>query len=59
MGHQFSAARLRRSPSFRRMTGASVTVFDDMLRQLADPWAAVQRRKRKSGRPGAARRPKP
>lgn len=51
MGHLFSAARLRRSPSFPRLTGVSVTVFDDMLRQLADPWTAALRRKRKSGHP--------
>jgi DDE superfamily endonuclease/Helix-turn-helix of DDE superfamily endonuclease len=47
----FSAARLRRSASFRRLTGVSVTTFDQMLRQLRDPWDAAQRSKSKSGRP--------
>ena len=51
MGHLFSAARLRRSPSFQRLTGVSVSVFDTMIGQLADPWDAAQRRKRKSGHP--------
>lgn len=51
MGHPFSAARVRRSPSFPRLTGVSLAVFDDMLGQLAGPWAAAQKSKRKSGRP--------
>jgi Helix-turn-helix of DDE superfamily endonuclease len=46
-----SAARLRRSVSFRRLTGVSVTTFDQMLKQLRGPWEQAQRRKRKSGRP--------
>jgi hypothetical protein len=46
-----SAARLRRSASFRRLTGVSATTFDQMLKQLRDPWERRQRSKRKSGRP--------
>jgi hypothetical protein len=49
--HLFSAARLRRSASFRRLTGVSVATFDQMLKQLRDPWEAAQRRKSKCGRP--------
>ena len=51
MPQLFSAARLRRSASFRRLTGVSVTTFDQMLKQLRAPWEAVQRSKPKSGRP--------
>jgi hypothetical protein len=51
MAHLFSAARLRRSACFRRLTGVSLPVFDDMLARLAGPWDATQRRKRKPGRP--------
>ena len=51
MSQPFSAARLRRSASFRRLTGISVTTFDTMLRQLRDPWDKMQASKRKSGRP--------
>jgi DDE superfamily endonuclease len=46
-----SAARLRRSASFRRLTGISAAAFDQMLKQLHGPWEQMQRRKRKSGRP--------
>ena len=51
MPQLFSAARLRRSASFRRPTGVSVATFDNMLKQLRDPWEATQRSKPKSGRP--------
>ena len=51
MAHLFSAARLRRSPCFCRLTGVSLPVFDDMLAQLSGPWDAPQRRKAKPGRP--------
>ena len=51
MPQLFSAARLRRSASFRRLTGVSVATFDRMLKQLRDPWEAAQRRKSKCGRP--------
>ena len=51
MSCPLSAARLRRSVSFRRLTGVSVTTFDQMLKQLRGPWEQAQRRKRKSGRP--------
>lgn len=51
MPRQFTAARLRRSASFVRLTGVTVAVFDDMLARLGGPWNAVQRRKAKSGRP--------
>ena len=47
----FSAARLRGSVGFRRLTGVSVATFDEMLLKLSGPWAAVQARKIKSGRP--------
>jgi hypothetical protein len=50
MTHLFSAARLRRSACFCRLTGVSVAVFDDMLAQLSGPWATTQRRKAKPGR---------
>jgi hypothetical protein len=46
-----SAARLRRSASFRRLTGVSAATFDQMLKQLRAPWEKMQRSKRKSGRP--------
>jgi hypothetical protein len=51
MPRQFSAARLRRSASFLRLTGVTVAVFDEMLSQLRGPWATAQDRKAKSGRP--------
>ena len=47
----FSAARLRASAGFRRLTGIGVATFDGMLRQLSGSWAAAQARKVKSGRP--------
>ena len=37
MAHLFSAARLRRSACFCRLTGVSLAVFDDMLAQLSGP----------------------
>ena len=51
MSGPFSAARLRASASFVRLTGVSVATFDGMLKQLAGPWEKAQRRKAKSGRP--------
>lgn len=51
MPHPLSSRRLRRSASFRRLTGVSVTTFDQMLKQLAGPWNAAQQSKAKSGRP--------
>ena len=51
MSHPFSAARLRVSASFVRLTGVSVVTFDGMLKQLAGPWEKVQLRKAKPGRP--------
>jgi DDE superfamily endonuclease len=51
VSHPLSAPRLRRSASFRRLTGVSVTTFDHMLKRLAEPWNATQRSKPKSGRP--------
>jgi len=47
----FSCARLRHGPSFSRLTGVHVEVFDQMLTRLQGPWNEVQNRKRKSGRP--------
>jgi hypothetical protein len=47
----FSAARMRRSPSFLRLTGVSVDTFDRMLKELRPLWEAAERDKRKSGRP--------
>jgi hypothetical protein len=47
----FSCARLRRGPSFPRLTGVRVEVFDQMLKQLQDPWNKAQSRKSKPGRP--------
>jgi hypothetical protein len=49
--HPFSAARLRRSASFRRLTGVSVATFDQMSARLRRPWDAAERRKAKPGRP--------
>lgn len=51
MGQPFSASHLRRSASFRRLTGVTVATFDWMLGQLRGPWDAQECRKRKSGRP--------
>src|ERR1700682_4080954 len=51
MSLPFSAARLRASASFVRLTGVSVATFDSMLKHLADPWEKAQLRKAKSGRP--------
>lgn len=51
MPSQFSAARLRRSPSFHRLTGVSVASFDQILAQLRGPWEAANRRKVRPGRP--------
>ena len=51
MPHPFSASRLRRSASFRRLTGVSVATFDQMLARLRGPWEAAARRKAKPGRP--------
>jgi hypothetical protein len=47
----FSCARLRRSPSFPRLTGVQVEIFDQMLKQLQGPWDKAQSRKAKPGRP--------
>ena len=55
MSQPFSAGRLRRSPSFRRLTGVSVATFDRMLGRLREPWDGQERRKLKSGRPWSAR----
>ena len=51
MSRPFSCARLRRSPSFHRLTGVRVGLFDQMLLQLEGPWLRVQARKNRSGRP--------
>lgn len=51
MPHPLSSQQLRRSTSFRRLTGVSVGVFDQMVAQLRAPWEAAERRKAKSGRP--------
>ena len=51
MSRPLSAAHLRRSASFRRLTGISTATFDRMLKQLRGPWEQMQRRKRKPGRP--------
>ena len=51
MSKPFSAARLRRGASFRRLTGVSVATFDAMVHQRRGPWDARERRKLKSGRP--------
>ena len=51
MPRPFSAARLRRSASFHRLTGVSVATFDQMLARLRRPWEAAERREVKSGRP--------
>ncbi len=47
----FPLSRLRASASFQRLTGVSVTTFDQMLIQLSPRWNKFQARKRKSGRP--------
>src|ERR1700688_4336923 len=51
MSRPFSAARLRASASFVRLTGVSVATFDGMLKQLVGPWEKAQLSKAKSGRP--------
>jgi hypothetical protein len=51
MASRLSAARLRRSASFHRLTGVSVATFDRMVARLRDPWEAAERGKAKSGRP--------
>ena len=51
MSKVFSAVRLRASASFQRLTGVSVTTFDQMLIQLSPRWNKFQARKGKSGRP--------
>ena len=51
MSDQHLATRLRRSPSFHRLTGVSLDTFDDMIRKLRPSWDAAQRAKPKSGRP--------
>jgi len=51
MAMPLSVCRLRRSSSFRRLTGVSIATFDQMLKQLRGPWEAAERRKLKSGRP--------
>ena len=51
MSQVFSAARLRRSASFQRLAGVSLSTFDEMLAQLSGPWNKAQARKPKSGRP--------
>jgi hypothetical protein len=51
VSHLLSAARLRRSASFRRLTGVSAATFEQMLKRLQAPWTEMQRNKRKSGRP--------
>ena len=40
----FSAARLRHSASFPRLTGVSIATFEEMLSQLGGPWDAAQAR---------------
>jgi len=47
----FSAARMRRSASFRRLTGVTVATFDHMVDRMRGPWERAEKRKRKSGRP--------
>lgn len=42
MAHRVSAARLLRSACFRRLTGVSLAVFDDVLAQLSRPWGAAK-----------------
>ncbi len=51
MPHPLSSQQLRRSTSFRHLTGVSVGVFGQMVAQLRAPWEAAERRKAKSGRP--------
>lgn len=51
MSRPFSAALLRGSPSFVRLTGVSRATFDRMVVELSGPWSSLQRDKLKSGRP--------
>ena len=51
MSRLLSAVRLRRSASFRRLTGVSAATFEQLLKQLRAPWTEMQRSKRKFGRP--------
>jgi hypothetical protein len=51
MSRPFSAALLRRSPSFRRLTGISVMTFDRAVAGLTEAWDKHQAQKLKSGRP--------
>ncbi len=51
MSSPFSAVRLRRSESFRRLTGIGVETFDALLGQLRGPWDTAQRAKAKEGGP--------
>ena len=44
MAGLFSAARLRRGKSFRRLTGVSVATFEQMVKHLRAGWKAEQRR---------------
>ena len=52
MSRPFSAARLRASPSFLRLSGVSVATFDGMLKQLASPWEKARRPRRHKAKPG-------
>lgn len=47
----FLATRLRRGPSFHRLTRVGVAAFYAMLERLRAPWDAAQRAKAKEGRP--------
>jgi hypothetical protein len=47
----FSAARLRHSPSFPRLTGVNVETVDPVLTQLTSTWGLAHSQKTKSGRP--------
>jgi DDE superfamily endonuclease len=47
----FSCARLKRGPSFSRLTGVQVELFDQMLTRLQGPWDKAVSRKAKPGRP--------
>ncbi len=51
MSTSFSAARMRESTSFRRLTGISVPSFDAMVEALRPGWDATQSQKDKPGRP--------
>jgi len=51
MSRPFSCARLRRSRSFKRLTGVSVADFDRMLTRLEGPWRHAQAKKVRTGRP--------